>query len=280
MKIVKPLLVILLSVLSLPVFSESFGIRFVVDDTSLVSPESRAFMVKNLNRMVEELNVIYRDSEVDLAGRVVDIQFSKMRDTNLLLIWKDLQQKNGAFSDFVSKADQYGADFTVAMVPGLQTKSFWQHSKGNICGAANGSWNIVDMMSVDKAYAVIDPSCSSATLAHELGHIMGLSHGVAMKRCFPNRNEIAPISPYAQGYSEGECDGKSSPEKFGDIMTGGWMLNINGNPRAMKIFSNPRIHRSECGVRGICGDPKTGDAARALNENSRYFIKYRQRHVN
>jgi hypothetical protein len=274
MKIVEMSLFIVFSVFSTLAFAENFGIRFVVDDASLNSPESQARMAKNLNRMVEELNLIYKDSEVDLTARIVDIQFSRMQDRNLVVILQEMQLKNGVFLDFISKATHYHADFTIAVVQGLQTKSYWKYSKGNICGAAHGSWSVQDMMSVEKAYAVINPSCSSSTLAHELGHIMGVNHGVAMTRCFPNKKESIPITSYGFGYSEGECNSKPSPEKFGDIMTGGLMLLINGNPSSIKIFSNPRIRRPECGVRGICGDPKTGDAARALNENARYFIKY------
>lgn len=269
------LTLVLTTLFSTFTFAESFGIRFVVDDTSLQSPESRDLMVRNLNHKVDDINTIYRDSEVDLTARIVDIQFSTMQDRNLVVILQDMQLKKGAFIDFVSKADQHGADFTVAAVPGLQTKSYWQQGKRNICGAAHGSWNRQDIKSVDKAYAVINPSCGSSSLAHELGHIMGLNHGVAMTRCFPDKKESIPITPYAFGYSEGECNGKPSPEKFGDIMTGGLMQYIDGSPRWMNIFSNPRILRPECGTRGVCGDPEIGDAARALNENSRYFIKYR-----
>lgn len=273
MKAVRVLSACALAVFSAHVLAEGFGIRFVVDDTSLRSAEDRDLLVRNLKHIVGDLNAIYTDSDVSLTAKIVDIGFSSMQNNDLAVILQEMQLKKGAFTDFVDKANRYGADFTVAVVPGLQSGA--ASSRRSICGAAHGSWNVQDMVSVEKAYAVIDPRCGSYSLAHELGHVMGLNHGVAMKRCFPDKKEGKPITPYAFGYSEGECDGKRSPEKFGDIMTGGVMKFINGDPRGLNIFSNPRIRRPECGARGICGDPETGDAARALNENAKHFIKYR-----
>lgn len=273
MKVTWLLSVCALAVFSAHVFAEGFGIRFVVDDTSLRSAEDRDLMARNLKHIVDDLNTIYADSDVSLTARVVDIGFSNMQNNDMAAILQKMHMKKGVFADFIDKANQHGADFTVAVVPGLRLGP--APVRRSICGAAHGSWNVEDMMSVGKAYAVIDPRCGAYSLAHELGHVMGVNHGVAMRRCFPDKKEGEPITPYAFGYSEGECDGKRSPEKFGDIMTGGVMKFINGDSRGLNIFSNPRIRRPECGARGICGDPETGDAARALNENAKYFIKHR-----
>lgn len=277
MNVASAALAVLLAALSACAAAEGFGIRFVVDDTTLLSQESRELMVLNLNQKIKELNAIYRDSQVDLTANIVDLQFSTMQDRDLTVILREMQVKKGAFTDFVAKANQYGADFTVAIVPHLQTQSYWQLGKRNICGAAHGNWNLPDLKSVETSYAVINPSCGTSSLAHELGHLMGVNHGIAMARCFPDKKEGVPITPYAYGYSEGECNGKPSPEKFGDIMTGGLMQFVDGSLKWVTVFSNPRIRRPECGARGICGDPEVGDAARALNENAKYFIKHHSR---
>lgn len=232
-------------------------------------------MIQSLKQMVVGLNSIYADSDVDLTARIVDVEFFAMQNHDQVTILQEMQSRQGPFADFVGKADRYGADFTVAIIPGLQSGAVASPGPHSVCGASHGSWNLQDLISPDKAYAVINPRCGAYTLAHELGHVMGLNHGVAMARCFPDKKEGVPIVPYALGYAEGECNGEPAREKFGDIMTGGLMQYIDGSPRGLPIFSNPRIHRPECGARGICGDPETGDAARALNENAKYFIKYR-----
>lgn len=42
------------------------------------------------------------------------------------------------------------------------------------------------------------------------------------------------------------------------------------------MFSNPLIHDERCGPNKTCGDPLSGDAARALNENARYYASHKK----
>jgi len=118
---------------------------------------------------------------------------------------------------------------------------------------------------------------ASALVAHELGHLMGLNHGYLVNSCQPDQGHANAIAPYANGYAEGNCDGRMQTGEFGTIMVGGWMKQINGDGHSsLRMFSNPRIRDIRCGTRGICGDEKIGDEARALNENARYYAGHEE----
>ena len=79
----KLLFIILMAAVSECSNAGSFGVRFIVDDESLQSSENQDRMNEHLNKMVLDLNAIYRDSEVDLTARTVDITFAHMRNKYL-----------------------------------------------------------------------------------------------------------------------------------------------------------------------------------------------------
>lgn len=252
--------------------AEAIGIRFIVAD-DLGSTEQQRQTVKTvLEKRVEQLNGYYRNSAVALQAGIVDVAFAPIQSSGDVQILEDMANEAGGFEDLFERADELGADYTVAMV----SKLLIFGKRG--CGRAYAvNKTVAEISSTRRALAVIDFACQAHTLAHELGHLMGLNHGVIVDRCEPNKGHLTAIAPYALGYGQGNCDGKPQPGEFGTIMVGGNMKKVNGDDQSsLRLFSNPRIKDERCGASHVCGDPETGDEARALNENARYYAAHEE----
>lgn len=248
------------------------GIRFILsDDLGLDATQRQATQAK-LKSYVAELNSYYRNSEVMLQVEIVDIEFSRIEAVDVMQILDDMAHQQNGFDTLFKEADEFGADYTVVMSSKLMV-----HGK-RWCGRAVAvNKTLESIASTRNAYAVINFICGSHTLAHELGHLMGLNHGVLVDQCQPKAGHTSAIAPYANGYAEGNCDGEPQPGEFGTIMVGGHMSEINGNNKgSLPIFSNPRIRDERCGINQMCGDSAIGDAARALNENARYYSMHEE----
>jgi len=248
------------------------GIRFILSDDLGQDATQRQAAQAKLQSYVAELNGYYRNSEVMLQAEIVDVEFSRIEATDAMQILDDIVHQRNGFDAVFAKADEFGADYTVVMSNNLMV-----HGK-RWCGRAVAVNKTPESVaSTRSSYAVINFICGSHTLAHELGHLMGLNHGVLVDRCQANAGHTSAIATYANGYAEGNCDGEPQAGEFGTIMVGGHMSEINGNNKgSLPMFSNPRIRDQRCGVNHICGDPAIGDAARALNENSRYYAMHEE----
>lgn len=252
--------------------AETIGLRFVVDTALGATAAQRQATAEKLAAHVAGLNGYFRNSEVDLAAEIVDIEFAGIESVDVMDILGDMENERRGFTAMFARASEYGADYTFAIVGRLLLRG----KRG--CGRAYAvNKTVAEVSSTRRAFAAIDIACGAHTLAHELGHLMGLNHGTAVDACEPGRGHTTAIAPYANGYSEGKCDGKPGADKFGTIMVGGWMKAISGDGHGnLPMFSNPRIRAPRCGTRGICGDPATGDAARALNENARHYAGHEE----
>ena len=253
-------------------FAETIGIRFIVSNDLGLTVDQQQTTRDKLEKYVVELNDRYRNSEVALIAEIVQIEFSKIESVDDLQIIDDMAHERNAFSAMFQRADELGADYTVAMPSKLMARG----KQG--CGRAYAvNQSVEAISSTRKAFAVINFVCGAHTLAHELGHLMGLNHGTLVDSCHPKMGHTSAITPYANGYAEGNCDGQLQAGEFGDIMVGGHTREITGNDKGnLALFSNPRIHDQRCGARQICGDPVIGDAARALNENAHYFAAHEE----
>jgi hypothetical protein len=252
--------------------AETIGIRFIVSDDLGRSPEQRQQTQATLAQYVAGLNERYRNSEVNLSAEIVQVEFAKIGALDDTQIIDDMAHERNGFEAMFLKAYEYGADYTVAM----PSKLLMNGKPG--CGLAYAVNKTIEAISDPRrAFAVVNFVCGAHTLAHELGHLMGLNHGSLVVRCNPDMGHTMAIAPYANGYAEGNCDGKLQTGEFGDIMVGGHMREIMGNDKGnLPMFSNPRIHDKRCGPNQICGDPLIGDAARALNENARYYASHKK----
>ncbi len=248
------------------------GIRFILSDDLGQDATQRQAAQAKLETYVAELNSYYRNSEVMLQAEIVDVEFFRIEAVDVMKILDDMAHQQNGFNAVFKKADEFGADYTVVMSSNLMV-----HGK-RWCGRAVAvNKTSESVASTRNSYAVINFTCGAHTLAHELGHLMGLNHGVLVDQCQPNSGHTSAIATYANGYAEGNCDGEPQPGEFGTIMVGGHMSEINGNNKgSLPMFSNPRIRDQRCGVNHICGDPVIGDAARALNENSRYYAMHEE----
>lgn len=253
-------------------FAETIGIRFVVSDELGQSVTQRQTTQATLEKYVAELNGYYRNSEVVLRVEIVDVDFSRIAATDVMQILDDMEHERNGFAAMFQKANEYGADYTVAITRKLMIRG----KQG--CGRAYAVNKTLEAISsTRRAFAAINFACGAHTLAHELGHLMGLNHGTLVDQCQPRMGHTSAIAPYANGYATGNCDGKPQPGEFGTIMVGGWMKEVNGNGHgSLPMFSNPRIRDERCGTYKICGDPAIGDAARVLNENVHYYAAHEE----
>lgn len=253
--------------------SETIGLRFVVDAAALgATAGQRQETAGRLAGQVAELNSYFRNSAVTLTAEIVDIEFVRIESVAVMDVLGDMEHERRGFSGLFAKAAEYGADYSFAVVGHLLV-----HGKRG-CGRAYAvNKTVAETSSTRRAFAAVDIACGAHTLAHELGHLMGLNHGSTVDACEPGRGHTSAIAPYANGYAEGPCDGRPTAGKFGTIMVGGWMKAISGDGHSsLPMFSNPRIRDARCGQRGVCGDPLTGDAARALNENARHYAGHEE----
>jgi hypothetical protein len=250
----------------------SIGIRFILSDELGQSAAQRLATRAKLESYVGELNGYYRNSEVMLQADIVDVEFSRIEAVDVIPILDDMAHQQNGFEGLFKKADEFGADYTIVMSAKLMIDGKrW-------CGRAVAvNKTLESIATAHNAYAVINFICGSHTLAHELGHLMGLNHGALVDQCQPKRGHTSAIAPYANGYAEGDCDSEPQPGEFGTIMVGGHMSEINGdNKGSLPIFSNPRIRDRRCGVKQLCGDFLIGDAARALNEHAQYYAMHEE----
>lgn len=247
--------------------NETIDIRYLVVDTLGKTSSDQQKISAALNAYTNTLNEYFTNSQVALTAEVVDISFIPIESDHAEIILQNMQEEREGFANMFSDARRLGADYTFAITQHLLIQG------QSRCGRAIAvNQSIAAISSTRSAFAVVNFACGAHTIAHELGHLMGLNHGDLVNRCDPNHGHSNALTPYAKGFGEGNCDGIFQPGEFGDIMIGGWMTTISGKGKKnLPIYSNPRITDERCGQQHRCGDPENGDAARTLNEYAKYY---------
>jgi len=191
-----------------------------------------------MQNWVAQINNAYADSQIDLKLRLVGAVAHEEDGSDMEGVLDNLRQDSTA----ISLRTKYGADFVTQL-----------HKTGS-CGIAyftvNREW----------AWGVVGPDCGPLTLAHELGHNMGLAHS--------RKQGDTTGSRYAYGLGHG-VDGL-----FGTIMTYSWLYTNRANGRVAR-FSNPNISclGVPCGV--PAGQSDQADAALALNNVKNELAAFR-----
>lgn len=250
--------------------AETLGLRFVVSDHLAQTGTQRRQTEARLAQHTAQLNAYFADSQVLLAAEVVRIDFAPIANREALAVLADMEQERGGFEGLFAQADEFGADYTFAVLDDLVMRG----KRG--CGRGYAvNKTLAEIASTRRAFAVVDIVCGAHTLAHELGHLLGLNHGALVDACLPGKGHKTALTPYANGYGQGVCDKLPQPGEFGTIMVGGFMQEVNGDGHsALPLFSNPRLKDPRCGLQGVCGDAETADAVRALNEHAGYYADH------
>ncbi|WP_170265819.1 zinc-dependent metalloprotease family protein [Thiohalocapsa marina] len=244
--------------------AEMIDLRVIVDTRSISGQQGRALLSQRIQDHVYTLNGVYRESDVRLRSRLVAVDYLPIAERDAERLLKMMTDEQGPFVGLFTQASYLGADYTIVYVRGLTIRG--KHR----CGRAVAV-NLAreDLASTRKALAVLDIACGPLSLAHELGHLMGLNHGELVDRCQPDHGHTTAAAPYALGYAIGNCDGQPQVGEFGTIMVGGWMRAIYGDQHhVVPMYSNPRVKDPRCGKLHECGNDAIGDAARFLNENA------------
>ena len=249
----------------------TIGLQFLVDRASIATlPEHE--VVERIESMTHELNGYYRESRVNLNATVNRVQFIDITSNDAVDILDAMHLSRGDFKSLASSADEFGADYAIAFKRGLTLRG------KEICGRGyDVNQTVEEISSTDRAVAVMQIQCGAHTLAHELGHLMGLNHGTLVDSCDPHRGHKNAIAPHANGYGIGNCDGMPDPGEFGTIMVGGWMKVVDGRKKnRYAIFSNPDLQHDLCGQDRRCGEPDMGNAARALNDHAHIYAAHEE----
>lgn len=215
---------------------------------------STSAVVTRLNYLVAVANQAYADSQVKYRVRLAGTMAVNYSDTGAnSQVLSDLTNtsSSGPLASVRTRRAALGADLASLVRP------FLTNGQGGYCGLAyliGANQSSFTTQSAPYGYSTLgdgeDPStneyCADTTLAHELGHNMGLAHDKA------NAPEPGAYS-YAYGWRQTLSSGS-----FSTIMA-----YPTGGQERVPYFANPDITLCN-GNR--CGDPTTANQTLVLNQ--------------
>lgn len=219
----------------LPAVARSETIDYLLLYDSYTKNYYRGEVRTVMRNWVDQVNRFYRNSNIDLTLRLVGVYEYNLVQGDYGSLLNALRS-----NEWINqKRDELGADFVTQVHRTLS------------CGVGYVAVN-------DKfAFNLVGTKCGPQTMAHELGHNMGLNHS--------RKQGSDGGSRYRYGLGHG-VNGL-----FGTIMTYHWLFNGAEVP----YFSNPRIQckGEPCGVPE--GDPREADAVKAINNVRQELAAFR-----
>jgi Leucine-rich repeat (LRR) protein len=237
----------------------------------LIPAKTKSELEGIITSWIEEANEYYTNSGVDINLYVTNLSYrnitNKAAPFTALGILDNMVSaaypagRAEAFGGMVAEADRLGSDFVVAIVPDGSEQ----------CGQAKRiPLNVNEYLDPNKKvltrYAVSRLACGSKTFSHELGHLMGLTHGSKAEEC-EGVSATPGLTSFGKGYGVGTCGQTNATTGFREIMAGNHLRSFTN---FAPYFSNPRIQNASICLgtaQNICGDAVIGDAARALQTN-------------
>jgi hypothetical protein len=208
---------------------------------------STSAALTRIDNLVAITNQALIDSEVAIRLRLVhSLPVAQEDNVSQSQLLGDLSAGRGAFAPVLAARDQYGAD----LVQFIHKPTAGVGS----CGIGYLSVGAGPRGSASAGYSVIDDSCPTMVMAHELGHNFGNNHDHA-------QGGGTPVYPYAWGYIVPGTD-------LGDIMA-------YASQRYYR-FSNPRI--SGCAGQA-CGQTDYADTSLSMNNIRQIVAGYRPTRV-
>ncbi|WP_044403153.1 zinc-dependent metalloprotease family protein, partial [Pseudomonas sp. FeS53a] len=201
---------------------------------------------------IEYANNAYKKSNVNLRLRLVHRQ---------LLDWASYPTVSSrdlaafaADSRVQQLRETYGADMVHLIGRTQDGQGYGVCGIGYVLSGQKNSGTF-NSGSANSAYAITGVDCSLSTMAHEIGHNMGLRHSYEQ-----DQTEGYYQSDWHQGTFEWSR-GYGVQGQFSTIM--GYPHVFNARVQA-PLFSSPRVVDSTC-ANQACGQENHADAARALN---------------
>ena len=286
---------LLLGISQVCLSQERLGIQFYIDNDAALQAnmatngnatldQQIAALEMHYIMMTAQVNNIYRNSGVNLELEHVNTVSGDFTDSGIIVdadtLHDDIDGRDGGntgvadrIQNVIGNARSSGADYTILVVHDLSVAG------NDICGSAfdigGNAAEVSDLASSIAVMDVSDLSCDESTLAHELGHLMGLVHGDYAAATLNSTAHIVGRFNnlnIAKGWAIGNGNGTFDAGEFATVMVGNIFPNFEGGlttSDTLPLFSNPRLINNLCGnvTPRRCGDFQNGDSVALINQN-------------